>query len=711
MTGACRKALAGRLLLLCAFLCLAPSEVAAEDAETLLPLDHFSSKPQVREVTLSPDGSRIAYLLREPYGTSVWLLDLGSGEDAAAVQRFASRLVESLHWSTDGSGLFVETQDRLAWLPVVDGRPRWIYQLLGASKNGFEATVLGVDPITPRHMLIAEELEPGHPREPRLYRLLRVDPQSQVEVLLESEQPIRRFLLDGSSKTQRGAVRYLRQAVDGELVIWRLGRAGDLSSRRQVMRCRALDPCVPIAYAELAPLAGGSSDTRRERLWLRGTGGEDLTYLYSIDLAIPGSEGELTIGPAQRVHGDPQSLADLDSVVLDRLTGRPLLAIYDSDRRRLFGIDDLSELRMSRLRQRLPEARLVVETSSTGPVWLIEESGPALAQPRHHLYDLASDTLRPILRQQRQRGEVLPEEALVEPHNITWAASDGLLVHGLLWLPEGVEAATAPVVVRMHGGPWNHVRRRWSVVSQFLANRGYVVFEPNFRSSTGFGRAYIEAAQGDFGDGRVQQDMLEGLEHLHRQGIGDRERVAILGHSFGGFSTLGAMAFTPRRFVAGVASAPPIDLVRALQDLPDDHRMANGLIQKEVVLPLVGDLEDPQVVAALRRKSPEAHLAATERPLLIFAGGADPKVDIVDVKHYAAALERLGRDVSLVVDDEQGHSFEHEVSIGAYLYLLERFLGHHLGGAVGGVEDPRIAAYLETRILLSGPSLQVALGR
>ncbi len=703
MTRVSPKAMARGLLLLCAAWCFAPAEVAAEDAKTLLPLDRFLTKPQVREVTLAPDASRIAYLLREPHGASVWLLDLRSGADGTAGQRFASRLVESLHWSTDSSGLFIETKDRLAWLPVADGRPRWVYQLAGE----LEDIVLGVDPLSPHHMLVAQKVAP------RQHRLLRIDPQSGVEVLLESEQPIRRFLLDRSSTAQRGGVRYLRQAVDGELVIWRLGEAGEPSTRRQVLRCQSLDPCVPVAYAELAPTADVTADmasnTRRERLWVRGTSGEDLTCLYAIDVSIPVSGGELTIGPTKRLHGDPQAIADLDDVVLERRTGRPLLAIYDSDRRRLFGLDAQSELSMSRLRQRLPEARWSVETSSAGIVWLVEEAGPRLAHPRHHLYDLNSNTLRPILQRERSGVEVLPEATLVEPQNITWSASEGLDVHGLLWLPKGVDVRTAPVVVRMHGGPWNHVRRQWSVVSQFLAHRGYVVFEPNFRSSTGFGRAYIKAAQGDFGDGRVQQDMLDGLDHLHRQGIGDAERVAIIGHSFGGFSTLGALAFTPRRFVAGVASAPPIDLVRALLDLPDDHRLPNGLMQKEVILPLVGDLEDPQVVAALRRKSPEAHLANTERPLLIFAGGADTKVDIVDVKHYAAALDQLGKDVSLIVDDEQGHSFEHEVSIGAYLYLLERFLGHHLGGSIGVVEDPRITAYLDTRVLLLGASLQASL--
>ena len=138
--------------------------------------------------------------------------------------------------------------------------------------------------------------------------------------------------------------------------------------------------------------------------------------------------------------------------------------------------------------------------------------------------------------------------------------------------------------------------------------------------------------------------------------------------------------------------------------------MANGLMRRDVISKLLGDLDDPAFAAELRRKSPEARLADTERPLLILAGGADPKVDIVDVEHYATALHNLDLDVSLLVDDEQGHSFEHQVSIGAYLRLLELFLGHHLKGAVGPVRDARIAAYIEDHLRRRGASLDAALG-
>ena len=244
---------------------------------------------------------------------------------------------------------------------------------------------------------------------------------------------------------------------------------------------------------------------------------------------------------------------------------------------------------------------------------------------------------------------------------------------------------------------------------QFLANRGYAVFEPNFRGSTGYGLAYLRAARGEFGDGRVHRDLVDGVHHLLELGVGDRHRVAVAGHSFGGFSALGAVIFSPELFRAAVASAPPIDLVRAARDLDEDGGIG-GMPVKPLLRDVLVDLDDPAAVAALQRRSPEANLARTARPLLVLAGGRDEKVQLADVEHYVAALDELGKDVSLLVDPRSGHSLERDVQRRALLFLLERFLGHQLGVASPSRPDPLLAAYLQRNLRLTGPSLAAALG-
>ncbi|MEO1083317.1 MAG: prolyl oligopeptidase family serine peptidase [Acidobacteriota bacterium] len=660
---------------------VAASTVRADPAvdASLRPLDDFLVRPRIGEVALSPRGDKAAYLLRGDSSSELGWLDTATGERHALLR---SRLIDSIYWSGDGGGLFMVTDDRLGFVDLEGGAARWLHRFDGAHGD---AEFLGVAEHHPRSAWVGEVLADDR------HRLLRVDADGGLVDVLERDQPIRHFLTDST-----GEVRYLKRADGGEQVISRLAGDGGVD----VLRCDGLGRCLPVA---LEVLDGGD----RERLWMLGDDGGDLIRLYALDLDRRSGWRPID-GGGEVGHVDPLDLADLRTVVFDPDSGRPRIAVHDSDRRRHYGLDAGAVRGLGHLERHLPGARLRLEVGAGDGPWLVEEGGPRLHHPRYYLLDPARGDLREILADERARRSSIPASSFAEPRFVTFAASDGLPVHGLLTVPAAASAdelRAAPVVVRVHGGPWNHVRMEWSGLRQFLVSRGYVVYESNFRASTGFGRRHITAAAGDFGDGRVQLDILEGLDDVHARGVGDPDRVVIMGHSFGGFSTLGGLAFTPKRFVAGIASAPPIDLVRAIRDLPEDELQSNGVPRRRVLAQLVGDLDDPEIARALRRRSPEAHLAATERPLLMFAGGADPKVDIVDVRHYAGALRGLGRDVSLVVDPEQGHSFEHPVSTGAYLFLVERFLAHHLGGTAVGTEDPRIRDYVERHLVFSGPSL------
>jgi dipeptidyl aminopeptidase/acylaminoacyl peptidase len=138
-------------------------------------------------------------------------------------------------------------------------------------------------------------------------------------------------------------------------------------------------------------------------------------------------------------------------------------------------------------------------------------------------------------------------------------------VHGFLTLPPGRAAATLPLLTLVHGGPWSHLDADYSALVQLLANRGYAVFQPNFRASTGYGERYMLAPGADFGNGRVQADIIDGVRWLLAQGVGDARRMGIIGASFGGYSTLLALSHTPDLFQVGIALQPPTDFVRGLR--------------------------------------------------------------------------------------------------------------------------------------------------
>jgi acetyl esterase/lipase len=415
-------------------------------------------------------------------------------------------------------------------------------------------------------------------------------------------------------------------------------------------------------------------------------------------------------GALRTLHADPQGEADLDEVVLDPSGSEPLVASYRGSVAATYGLGRLAGP-VAALQARLPGRDLGIDPGDGDGPWLVSERASTLREPRWSLYDPGTGRLRTILSDGALRRP-LPEAALASKIPFDYTASDGMRVHGFLLLPPGADPARVPLVADVHGGPINHFRPGYDAVAQLLANRGYAVFESNFRGSTGFGRGYTFAAHGDFGNGRVQQDIVEGVRYLLAQGIGDPERVGIVGHSFGGYSTLQGLTFQPGLFKVGVAGSPPPDLAWGMRwlvasgdqgDLPDRSLVAT-------LRTLGMDPSDPATYARLHAQSPLANASRMARPLLVMAGGADRTVAARGVIDYVARLRRLGKPVSLYVEPGGGHSPVAPVPREAYAYLMVQMLHAHLGGAAPDAPGAELRAYLKANLRLAGPEFD-ALGK
>lgn len=296
---------------------------------------------------------------------------------------------------------------------------------------------------------------------------------------------------------------------------------------------------------------------------------------------------------------------------------------------------------------------------------------------------------------------------------VAWRASDGMRLHGFLWLPPGRDPRTLPLVALVHGGPWNNVGAQTfgRGTAQFLVNRGYAVFEPNFRGSTGYGRLYARSARGDFGNGRVQQDIVEGVRWLLGQGIGDAERVGIVGASFGGYSTLLGVTFQPELFKVGVAIVPPPDFawdMRWVARSREALALASHVPFEDWLRMLSLDLDDPVAMGRLHAQSPLANAGHMNRPLLLFAGGEDHRVALRGVLGYAAQLKLGHKDVSLLIDAQAGHTNARPLAQDAQLYLIALMLHRHLGGALPEPPGTALRDYLLHSLRIAGSDLRAA---
>ncbi|HUD42540.1 MAG TPA: prolyl oligopeptidase family serine peptidase [Dokdonella sp.] len=628
------------------------------------PRSDFLLRSRLRSVTLAPNGRHVAWLLDDGRTRSVWLLPA----DAAAPTRLLPATdADRLLWTRDGHLLLVA--ERTLFVLSTDGAGRLMTPLGGSD----ERSLLAVDPVHPAAVLVVER-SPAAAAAPRGWRLLRVDGQGRRTVLHEDAQQV-----TDAAFAADGTLAYL-QRVEGErlAILHAEGRAW-----REVMRCEPLQRCT------LLPRVGADGT-----LWIRGDPGIDRVGLIALS----------PDGTRRLIHEDPLGEADLDALSLDPDDGRPLIASYRSAAPADYAVASAVEAPLAALHDRLPQRELAVTIGSA--LWLVGERASTLPDTRWHLYDPASGALRRILdeapRPARGGGGAAAaqwpaEDTLAAKIPIDWIASDGLRLHGFLTLPAGIDAARAPLLVHPHGGPWSRSRPDYSGFVQFLADRGYAVFEPNFRGSTGYGRGYLLAARGDFGDGRVQQDVVEGTRALLARGIGDPARVGIVGASFGGYTALLGVTGAPDLFRVAIAGVPPPDFgwtLRWTARSREVHALAHFIGFEAWLRQVDLDLADEALLQRLSDQSPLANAARLTRPVLLFAGGEDRRVALRGVVEYAARLKQLGKDVALYVDPDAGHALEDPVAREAWLYLVEEMLHRHLDGPAPAPPDAEVARYL-----------------
>lgn len=620
------------------------------------PRNAFERSRALQSVRLSPDGRHVAYLRQVGEQRSVWLLPTAGG---AARQLLARTEAEELLWSRDGRWLFAKARRSLQSLSIAGGSGVRI-----ALDN--PRAVIRVDPSQPAAVVLRERVRtPTGERWP----VVRRDAHGRRTLLRDDN----RFIHDVALDARGRLVALLRFDGDHD-ALYRVDASGRL---RELARWNVI--------REQAALLAA---TPQGDLFLDGDTGGNFRRVLRVD-----REGVL-----HTVHADPRGEADLDQVVLDPATQLPAVVSYRSTVAATYGLG-AAQQHVAAITRHFPGRDIGISIGDgPGAYWLVSERDSTLRDARWHLYDPRSGRIRRILEQDAKATLPLPETALARKLPFAYRASDGMRVRGFLLLPPGADPARVPLVTFVHGGPINHFHAGdYDSMAQLLVNRGYAVFESNFRGSTGHGRDYALAPHGDYGNGRVQQDIVEGTRWLLAQGIGDPQRVGIAGHSFGGYSTLLGVTFQPELFKVGVAGAPPADFGWSMRWL---HESGNQGARPDrsltAQLRLLGvDVDDAASYAHLRAQSPLANAGKLRRPLLLIAGGEDRTVPIREVIHYAAVLHGLGKDVSLYVEPDGGHSPTEPLPREAYVYLMEAMLHRYLGGAKPEPPSPALHAYLK----------------
>ena len=542
--------------------------------------------------------------------------------------------------------------------------------------------------------------------------------KTRVEVVEVSDQVKDRILVGLNNRDPRWHDVYSLNLKSGALtpVLMNMGGYGGFTADES-LRVRLADKPRPDGGDELfrvvddkveaKPLAEiGPDDARttgpagfttdgRTLYWLDSRG-RDTAALTAQDVAT----GAVTV-----IASDPK--ADIGAVMSDPRTGRVQAYAVNYLKTDWTVVAPAIKADMAFLKAHLPGEFSVSSRTYADDLWTVTDD-PVTAPPATYLYDRKSKTLTKLFVSRPE----LEGATLAAQHPVEIKTRDGLTEVSYLTLPPGSDRNgdgrpdhPLPMVLFVHGGPWARDDYGYSGYHQWLANRGYAVLSVNYRGSTGFGKGYTSAGDHQWG-AKMHDDLIDAVDWAVAHGIAARDKVAIMGGSYGGYATLVGMTFTPDTFACGVDIVGPSNLNTLLESIPPYWEAGRAQMYRSM-----GDPNTEEGRALLHDRSPLFKAAAIQRPLLIGQGANDPRVNHREADQIVDAMAAKHIPVTYVVFPDEGHGFARPENTIAFNAVTEQFLGSCLGGRaepIGGALKASSATVLHGAEYTPGLAAAVA---
>ncbi|MEM9603445.1 MAG: S9 family peptidase [Pseudomonadota bacterium] len=625
--------------------------MAHSDDTPLLDRDLFFGNPQVADGKLSPDGRFISFMKPHRGIMNVWVKTFAEPFEAARPLTASTRPLYGYTWTEDGQHiLFVKDSD--------------------GDEN---INLFAVDPAAPpadgEDTPAARNLTPLNDVTAQIYHVSQSNPDVLWVGLNDRDKAwhdLYKLVMSTGELTRlyENTDRITGYDFDWDDTLRLLSRT-DPAGNTTLLR-KDGDTLVPIYETNVdegAYVAGWTPDNRLLYL-VTNQGDLDLKTLYTMD---PDTTA-LT-----RVESDPDNRVDFGGLRVDRNTREVISTSYTDDKTRYCWRNATWEAHYAFLQAAFPGREVAFQSATNDySAFLVAVHGDRYAAECWY-FDVET---RELARQYTPRPELKDVEDHLAPMTpIRYSSSDGLEIPAYLTVPPGIEARNLPLVVLVHGGP-KGPRDHWGYDAQvqFLANRGYAVLQPNFRASGGYGKAFLNA--GDLQWGKLMQDDITwGVNHLIDNGTADPDRIAIMGGSYGGYATLAGLAFTPELYACGVDIVGPSNLFTLIESIPPYWEAGRAFLHS-----MVGDPSTEEGQARMREASPLFSADSIKRPLMIVQGANDPRVKQAEADQIVIALRDKGHDVSYLLAEDEGHGFAKPVNRMAMYAEIEAFLAAQLGG-------------------------------
>jgi dipeptidyl aminopeptidase/acylaminoacyl peptidase len=596
---------------------------------------------------LSPDGTRLAWIAPHEGVLNVWLAPVSAEtgvdfDQATVITDDKDRGIRTYQWAHDNK--------HLLYLQDTGGDENWrLYDVDVQTMqrrdltpfDGVQTQFVAAERDFPSEVLIGLNKD-----NPQLHDVYRLD-LTTGELTKEVENPgFLGWLADAKMVVRcafapepDGSLRVLvRDATSNH------GAGDDWRLLKDIPADDALTTD-PVAFS-----ADGGS------LLMLTSAGAETARLITIDLAT---------GAEEVLAEDP--IADVSDVRLDPNTRQPQIVTVLKDRSDYLVLDPAVADDVAAVRALNPGDPVFASADDADTTWLIgfiDDAGPV----HYYTYDRATKTGTFLFEHQ----PMLSRYTLSSMEPFSYAARDGLTIHGYATFPPDGERSGLPVVLNVHGGPWARDVWGYNPNPQWLANRGYLCLQVNYRGSTGYGKSFVTAGDREWG-AKMQDDLTDAVEFAIAQGWADPARIAIFGGSYGGYAALAGATFTPDLYCCAVDIVGPSNLKTLIETIPPywapmvaqfHHRVGDPAVDEEF----------------LWSRSPLSRADQIKIPLLIAQGANDPRVKQAESEQIVAALRAANISCEYMLFPDEGHGFAKPENRMTFYATAEKFLARYLGG-------------------------------
>ena len=613
----------------------------------IIPREVIFGNPDRASVQISPDGEHLSWLAALDGVLNVWVAPRSDPSAARVVTQDKGRGIRFYFWA--------QTSQHILFGQDKNGDENWRIFTVNVTTDevkdltpfeGVNAQVWSVSPRFPFEIVIGL-----NQRNPQWHDVFKVHLLTGEMELLQKNNEYAGFTIDDDYN--------VREA-------YRMTPAGGFEIFKHTARGRwqLLDS---IAQEDAMTTGSVGFDQSGKILYMKDSRGRDTSAL----LAVEFESGEKTI-LAENPRAD---VADL-LIHPTQLHIQAVSFVYDRKRWKI--LDPLIEPDFAYLGTLADGDVEVVSRSRDDRWWVVlyvTDASPA----RFYLYDRSKQQAEFLFSQRKS----LEGQPLTRMHSKVIKARDGLDLVVYVSLPvdadsneDGIPDQPLPTILNPHGGPWWRDFWGYNPLHQWMANRGYAVISVNFRSSTGFGKTFLNAGNLEWG-GKVMEDQMDAVQWAIASGIADPHKFGVMGASFGGYSTLAGLTMYPEVFACGVDQVGPVNLITLLESTPPYWKA-----MLEMFTTHVGDHRTEEGRALLKKHSPLTYADQIRAPLLIGQGANDPRVKQAESDQIVQAMNAHQIPVTYVLYPDEGHGFARPENNFSFNAITEAFLGKTLGGRV-----------------------------